>query len=129
MWSITESAVICADTISWPITPPLSVVVALARRLLSVQTPTGAKTHRADKYDGRNGALAMTTRHRHSFVRLCATCRFSSRSATSPRNHPQENDSRQAKLWSCRYRSQKTRRNEIPSTRSAPTHGGIDWRC
>jgi len=65
--------------------------VVFARRLLSVQTPTGAKTHRADKYDGRNGALAMTTRHRHSFVRLCATCRFSSRSATSPRNHPQEN--------------------------------------
>ena len=29
--SITESAVICADTISWPITPPLlSVVVVLA---------------------------------------------------------------------------------------------------
>ena len=105
MWSITESAVICADTISWPITPPLlSVVVVLARRLLSVQTPTGAKTHRADKYDGRNGALAMTTRHRHSFVRLCATCRFSSRSATSPRNHPQENNSRRANLWSCRYR-------------------------
>ena len=51
----------------------------------------------------------MTTRHRHSFVRLCATCRFSSRSATSPRNHPQENNSRRANLWSCRYRSQKTR--------------------
>ena len=43
------------------------------------------------------------------------------RRRSAPRTRPDPGKA----LWSCRYRSQKTRRNEISSTRSAPTHGGM----